>query len=335
MLGGVPLRRLIQYIAFIVLILVLLPSFIVSIWGWLKPPPSNLDSPFEVSIYITSTAQVVIMPLEEYVIGVVAAEMPALFSPAALEAQAVAARTYAVRRAQEFGGSGCSLHSLADVCDDPAHCQAYLPLEALQLKWGLMDYNENYARVRQAVKNTAGLVLTYRGQVIDPIFHSTCGGHTEDADKVWSNPFSYLTGVECSYCSHSPRFNDTKVYSHGDFIASLKQMDGAIAVTTQVLSKKNPPLTVQSRSESGRVLELAVGNRTLKGTEVRKALGLNSTNFTLDVSLTEVTVSTVGYGHGVGLCQYGADGMGQAGYDFREILAHYYQGIHLTALDSR
>lgn len=329
------MRGVLRYIALITIILVIVPALIVSIWGWLTPPPSSLDSPFDIALYITSTAQVVMMPLEEYVVGVVAAEMPALFAPAALEAQAAAARSYAVRRVRQFGGSGCSKHSLADVCDDPAHCQAYLPVEAMQLKWGMVAFSDNYTRIRRAVEATAGLVITYRGQVIDPIFHSTCGGKTEDANKVWSNFFPYLVSVECGYCSHSVRYSESKGFTHADLVAALKKYDAAVTVTAQALSGKTPPLDIRSRSETGRVLEVNVGGKVLKGTELRSALGLNSTNFTVEISSTEAVFTTIGYGHGVGLCQYGADGMAKAGYDFRSILQHYYQGASITALSSR
>lgn len=335
MLGGVTLRALLRFVALIIIILVIIPALIVGIWGWRTPPPSILDSPYEVAVYITSTAQIVMMPLEEYVVGVVAAEMPAAFAPAALEAQAIAARTYAARRVREFGGGGCNGHPLADICDNPAHCQAYLPLEALQLKWGLVGFNEYYTRIRHAVENTVGQILTYRGQAIDPIFHSTCGGQTEDADKVWSNYFDYLVSVICNYCSHSHRFTETKTFSHAEFLSALKQKDGSITVTAQQLAGKSPPVGIKTRSESGRVLEITVGPKTLKGTEFRSALGLNSTNLVLEVTASEVNVTTTGYGHGVGLCQYGADGMAKAGYDRKEILQYYYQGVQITSLDGR
>ena len=334
MLGGVALRALFRFIAIITVILVIIPALIVGIWGWLTPPPSVLDSPYEIAVYITSTSQVVTMPLEEYVIGVVAGEMPASFAPAALQAQATAARTYAVRRAIQFGGAGCSKHGLADICDDPAHCQAFLPPEALQLKWGLVSFNEYYARISNAVQHTAGQIITYRGQIIDPIFHSTCGGSTEDADKVWSNYFPYLVSVECGYCSHSARFVETKTLSHTDFLAALKAQDGAIAVTAQQLAGKTPPFEISTRSASQRVLEVSVGSRKLRGTEFRAALGLNSSNFEVEIAASAVLITTTGYGHGVGLCQYGADGMAKAGFDYKQILEHYYRGVHITNLNA-
>lgn len=323
---------ILRYTALCILVLVLTPALIVSFWGWLSPPPSPLDSPYEITLFITSTQQVVVLPLEDYVTGVIGAEMPALFEPAALQAQACAARTYAVRRARQFGGGGCSRHALADVCDDPAHCQAYLPLDALQFKWGMVAFNEYYSRIRQAAYNTAGMVITHRGQVIDPIYHSTCGGKTEDAHKVWSNRYLYLQSVACGYCEHSNRLTDTKTFTVNDFVSRLKQHDNAITVSAQGFKGRSLPVSIAKRSESGRVLEVRVGNRTIRGTEFRSIFGLQSTNFTLANSGDGVTVTTIGFGHGVGMCQYGADGMAKAGKDFKEIIAHYYQGAVLTHL---
>jgi len=319
-------RILVRYILLIIVILVVLPATIVWVWGWRTPPPLIVDSPVDISVFISSTGQILVLPLEEYVAGVVSAEMPARFEPAALEAQAIAARTYVLRRAKAYGGAGCTRHPLADVCDDPAHCQAYHPEEAWHTKWGFIDLRENSLRIKTAVARTAGLVLTYGGTLIDPIFHSTCGGATEDADKVWSNSFPYLTSVDCGYCEHSHRFTETKVFSIDTIVEMIKSGDSSIAVTAKDFSGTSIPLQVNSRSDSGRVLQVRVGDKVVKGTDVRTALGLNSTIFEIEFIDGEIVVTTTGYGHGVGMCQYGADGMAKAGKDFRQILEHYYRG---------
>ncbi len=324
------MRILVRYIALIAVMLVVLPATIVWVWGWRSPPPLLVDSPVEITVLITSTNQLLVLPLEEYVAGVVSAEMPALFAPAALEAQAIAARTYVLRRVKAFGGAGCSRHPLADVCDEPSHCQAYHPEEAWHTKWGFMDLRENSRRIKTAVARTAGLVLTYGGTFIDPIFHSTCGGTTEDADKVWSNSFPYLISVSCGYCQHSHRFTETKVFPIDSLVAMIKSVDNSIAVTAKDFTSKDIPLKITSRSDSGRVLQVRVGSKILKGTEVRSLLGLNSTIFDIEVKNNELVVTTTGYGHGVGLCQYGADGMAKAGKDFRQILEHYYRGVSIV-----
>ena len=312
--------------------LVVLPALIVSFWGWLAPPPPPVVSPYLVNVLLTSTAQVITLTLEDYVQGVVAAEMPALFAPAALEAQAVAARTYAVRRMRSLGGNGCNRHPGADACDDPAHCQAYLPVSAQKMKWGVLDFSANYYKIRLAVEATAGLVLTYDGQVIDPIFHSTCGGRTEYANLVWTNEYPYLSSVVCDYCQHSRRLTGQQTFTLTEVTDRLTQWNPAVAVTARALRSRTPPLTVAERSASGRVLAVRVGTRTMRGTEFRALFALDSTNFTLTIQSDRVTIATRGFGHGVGMCQFGADGLAQAGRNFREILAHYYRGAHVTEL---
>jgi len=298
------------------------------------PPPEQLDSPRMINLFLTGTGQIVVLPLEEYVAGVVAAEMPARFAMAALEAQAVAARTYVVRRARKFGGVGCGRHPLADVCDDPAHCQAYLPPSALQLKWGLIDFSGNMEKIQQAVANTAHQILTYRGRVIDPIYHSTCGGRTEYAEKVWANRYPYLSGRICGFCTHSNRFIEQKTFSPAEFLALVGQEGGAI-LAVRDLTRRPSPIEILRRSESGRVKELRVGNRHLTGTVMRGLLGLRSTNFTIVATRESVLVTTRGHGHGVGMCQWGADGLASAGKDFAYILKFYYQGVSLASIEGR
>lgn len=326
---------ILRYCIFVAIIIVIIPSLIVAMWGWWQPPPPPLDSPLAINIFLARTGQVVSLALEEYVSGVVAAEMPALFAPAALEAQAIAARTYVIRRARQFGGGGCSRHPEADVCDDPAHCQAYLPETALQLKWGMIDFARNLAKIQAAVRITAGQILTYRGRPIDPIYHSTCGGRTEYAENVWSNSYPYLRGRVCDFCSHSNRFTEEKVFAIQDFVNLLRQEDAALVLAARDLARRPPPVEILRRSASGRVKELRVGNRQFSGTALRRLLGLRSTNFLLTVGQNEISITTRGHGHGVGMCQWGADGLARSGKDHAYILKFYYQGVSLTALDGR
>jgi stage II sporulation protein D len=323
-------RFFLKYILVVTVVIILVPASIVWLWGWPTPPPLSLDSPVDVTLFISSTGQLLVLPLEEYVAGVVAAEMPALFSSSALEAQAVAGRTYVIRRLREFGGAGCSRNPLADVCDDPGHCQAFHPEEIWHTKWGFVDLRENARRIKNAVARTAGFILTYRGAVIDPIFHSTCGGLTEDADRVWSNSFPYLVSVECGYCQHSHRFTESTILTPEVLVETIKSRDGSISVLAKDFAGSSMPLKIITRSPSGRVMEVQVGDKIIKGTELRSILGLNSTIFEISLRPEGIVFTTTGYGHGVGMCQYGADGMAKARKDFRQILEHYYQGAAIV-----
>jgi len=323
-----------RYFALMTLVVVVLPGIIVVVGGWLAPPPKILDNPMTINLYLTATSQVITLPLEEYVAGVVAAEMPAEFGLAALQAQAVAARTYVVRRTRSFGGAGCDRHPLADVCDNPAHCQAYLSRSGLQLKWGMINFNRHMEKILQAVFDTAGLILTYGGRAIDPIYHSTCGGMTEFAEKVWSNSYPYLSGRACEFCRHSNRLTERRTFALAEFVALINQEGGAV-LAVRDLTSRPPQIEILRRSASGRVKEIRVGRRELTGTALRGLLGLRSTNFTIAVGKDGVVIETRGHGHGVGMCQWGSDGLADAGKDFEYILKFYYRGVRVQGLDDR
>lgn len=319
------------FIAVTIVILVL-PTMIVGSWEKVAPTPSLERPGVKIQVYITDSQQLMPLALEDYVKGVVAAEMPASFHLEALKAQAVAARTYAVKRARVFGGRGCDAHPGADLCTDPGHCQAWLPAAELQKKWGMIEYSSNWTKISQAVEETAGQIITYQGVVIDPLFHSTCGGQTEDAGAVWQQSFPYLVPVTCTYCQHSPKLKAEQKFSLSAFAAALRELDGTIAVTAQGLKSQAPALTVAEKTATGRVATVKLGSSSLKATALRHALGLNSTRFTYKIEGEQIVFQVQGYGHGVGMCQYGADGMGKAGKDYGAILKHYYQGTEVTKL---
>lgn len=315
----------------VVVVLIGIPSLVVSNWGGLSPTPPDEETPTHmINLYVTSTKQLVSMPLEEYIKGVVAAEMPASFHIEALKAQAVAARTYVVKRARAFGGKGCNSHPGADVCDSPGHCQAWLPSGELQQRWGMIEYPQHWAKISQAVESTAGKILTHQGVAIDPVYHSTCGGETEDAGQVWQVSLPYLQPKTCGYCTHSPRFTSQQAFSLSAFLTVVRELDGAIAVTAQQLSGAAPPISIAARTATGRVQSMLVGGRNLLGTRVRYALGLNSTRFTYTIANNQIIFDVKGFGHGVGMCQYGADGMANSGKRYDEILRFYYTGVMIT-----
>lgn len=321
------MRALLGLFLGVTVVIILLPVLIIGGWQTFAKEAATPVQDIMLKLYVTGSEQMVEIGLEEYVKAVVAAEMPATFHPEALKAQAVAARTYAVKRALAFGGRGCSAHTGADVCDDPAHCQAWLPAADLQKKWGMIQYQDYWGKISQAVEATAGLVVTYGGVVIDPLFHSTCGGLTEAASAVWQQDLPYLKPMRCDYCSHSPKLTAEHRFSLSTFAAVMHEMDGSIAVTAAAFKTTSSPLlTMGGQTVGDRVSHVSLAGEKIEATALRHALGLNSTRFTFTIEGEDIVFHTRGYGHGVGLCQYGADGMGQAGHDYRAILAHYYQG---------
>jgi len=267
----------------------------------------------EIRLFISADGSVIELPLEEYLVGVVLAEMPASFDLEALKAQAVCARTYTLKK--YF--SPVSGHLLqAVVCDDINHCQAYIAPAAY-----LTCYPDNrwaVQKVRKAVADTRGEVITLDGELIEPVYHSTCGGHTEDSEAVWGFKHDYLKGVPCLWDSGSPYYRKTLNISIEEFRRLL-----GLNPKTQLQSSR-----VES-TQNGTVERIAWGNTKLSGREVRQALNLPSAKFTISVNDETVAVTTMGNGHGVGLCQYGANGLAKEGENYKHILHHYYQGITL------
>ncbi|MGC7846525.1 stage II sporulation protein D [Desulforudis sp. 1088] len=284
--------------------------------------------PEKVRLYRHATGEIITLPLEEYLVGVVAAEMPAAFPPEALKAQAVCARTYILKRLTVQGGSVNNPHPEADICDDPRHGQAWYSREDLKQRWGTLDYYRFYYKVYRAVASTRGTVLVHKGELIDPVYHSSCGGATESAGDVWKFDLPYLRSVPCPY-DHDPYPGETKSFT-------LEQVDAALGTKISVL----PVITgvgdivqVLEYTSTGRPKLLSFGNTEVSATVVRDRLGLRSTNFTFTYKNGKLVYTTTGNGHGVGLCQYGAKGLAEHGRDFRAILQHYYTGVTIKKLE--
>ena len=284
-----------------------------------------------VRVYLHGEDKTVKMPLEDYLVGVVAAEMPAEFPLEALMAQAVAARTFAVKRLGA-GGVENPLHPGADLCDDHRHGQAWLSREELKERWGTLQYYQYYYKVKQAVDETRGQVLTYQGQLIDPAYHASCGGQTENSEDVWKFKVPYLRSVPCPY--------ETDPEPCHAVSFSFEQVDQALGTTLSAVpasGKQNSPPEIKAaeKTATGRPKSLLIGGRSFPAVAVRDSLGLRSTNFTWRVENGEITFTTTGYGHGVGLCQYGAKGLALHGYNYRTILGHYYSGAEITETERR
>lgn len=283
-----------------------------------------------VRVYLHQENRVAYMQLEDYLVGVVGAEMPAEFPVDALKAQAVAARTYVVKRIRA-GGVDNPLHAGADICDDHRHGQAWLPREELKKRWGTVRYYNYYYKVKKAVDETRGEVLTYQGELIDPAYHASCGGRTENSEDVWKYQAPYLKSVPCPYDS------DPDPVQTASF--SFAQVDQALGTSLSAVpaagkAKVSRDFKLVEKTNTGRPKTLLIGNRQFQAVAVRDLLGLRSTRFSWNIEGDTVTFTTTGYGHGVGLCQYGAKGMAEHGYNYRVILGHYYSGAEITEMKS-
>jgi len=254
--------------------------------------------------------QVSQMNVDEYLVGVLLAEMPASFETEAFKAQAVVARTYALK-ASVTGGK----HGDGSVCGDSACCQAYIS-EADYLSRG--GAQQTVDRVKGAIANTSGLVLTYEGSLIEATYFSCSGGSTEDAVAVWGTDFPYLRATDSPGEENAAHYEDIVTFSLEEFSQKL-----GLSLTGKGW------LGVATYTAGGGVNTIFIDGTEYKGTQIRTLLGLRSTNFEIMPDGNTVTVKTKGYGHRVGMSQYGADAMAVSGSTYDQILAHYYQGTTL------
>ena len=264
------------------------------------------------NIYVSvrrSDGRVVSLELEDYVTGVVGAEMPALFSSEALKAQAVIARTYALKA-----------NSMGQVLSDNESTQSYKDNGELASLWG-GNYSSYYSKIKDAVNSTKGVYLTYNGNYIEAVYHSTSNGRTEDSSNVWGNSYPYLVSVESSYDNTNPSFSISKSFSYSDLSSKL-----GIGVNS------SSEFNILGYTSGGRVSSISIDGNQFSGVSFRSMLGLRSADFDIVKNDDGVVITTRGYGHGVGMSQYGANGMGKAGYSYSDILLHYYPGVSLGQL---
>lgn len=307
-----------------IIILFMLPLLILKSCTREEPKKINeLEAADSIKIMVFNTAEGELyeMNLEEYVLGVLAGEMPSEFHIEALKAQALAARTYTLMRTRAFGGEGCEKHPGADVCTDPAHCQAYKDPKAIKF---------NYEKYKEAVQDTMGEVIVYNNALIDAVFHSTSGGKTENSEDVWSSKVPYLRSVISEYEENSPKLITKKEIKVNEFIAAMEKLDSEIKLSSKNIKNQ---IKIIDRSEGGRITSIEIGGKVVSGTAVRGALGLNSSNFSISYNGNTMLFTVTGNGHGIGLSQYGADGMGRNGSLYTDIIKHYYQGVEIIKIE--
>lgn len=284
----------------------------------------------KLKIFLAKENKVVEMSLEEYLPGVVASEMPANFELEALKAQAVAARTFALAHLRSIGGAGCSKNSQADLCDT-VHCQVFQSKESRTSLWPEEKKDEYWNKVLSAVKATEGEVLTYNGElVMNPQYFSTSGGKTEDAQTVFGFSAPYLKSVDSPGEEIAAKYKETYEFTYSNLANTINKNYPKAKVTAANLHKQ---LEILEKSEAGTVTKLKMGNIVIAGKDFRTMLGLNSANFTISYNDNSVKIQCIGYGHGVGMSQWGANVMAQKGKDYRQILTHYYQGTRIEKIE--
>ncbi|MGG1519801.1 stage II sporulation protein D [Paenibacillus oryzisoli] len=275
-----------------------------------------------IPVYLTKQAKIQTVPLEAYVKGVLAAEMPVSFELEALKAQAMAARTYVVRRVIEKDYSNMPVDD-ALVTDTTAH-QVYLTDEELRDKWGKSDYETNMAKIDRAVSETKDKILTYNHEPINATFFSTSNGYTENSEDYWPFKSPYLRSVASPWDEKlSSHYKETVTLSYKTLLQKL----GVPSISTIDGSAKG--MKVLTWSDGHRIKSMTIGGKVFTGREVREKLGLASSQFSWKWSGSQIAITTYGYGHGVGLSQWGADGMAKEGKTAEQIVTYYYTGISI------
>ncbi|MBM7095610.1 stage II sporulation protein D [Bacillus sp. H-16] len=275
-----------------------------------------------VSVFRSQSETIEEVDFESYIAGVVASEMPASYEKEALKAQALTARTYIIR--QMTSPSDVNIPEGADVTDTVMH-QVFQDQEELKARHG-DNYEDMMAKIEEAVAETKGEVITFNGSPITATFFSTSNGYTENSEEYWENEIPYLRSVESPWDKESPRFNGERTFTVPEFESTLGVSVAGISGSAIG--------DITERTTGGRVGKVRFGDTEFTGREIRDKLELDSSDFTITRNGTEIVVTTRGWGHGVGMSQFGADGMAKEGKTYQDIIHHYYKDVQITEADN-
>lgn len=260
----------------------------------------------EITVY-RSNGSVINLNMTDYLIGVVSSEMPASFNLEALKAQSVLARTYALKAKQ----TGKKLTNTVST-------QSYIDIDQMKNKWG-NSFNTYYNKIKNAVENTNGEYLSYNGNYIEALYHSTNNGKTESSFDVFGNYYPYLISVSSEYDKNA-----------SSYLRTISMPLDTISNKLGLSLNNDSVISILSYTDGGNIKEININGNNFSGKKVRELLGLRSADFDISISDNNANITTRGYGHGVGMSQYGANGMANAGYSYKDILSHYYPGATLT-----
>ena len=280
-----------------------------------------------IKLYHTETKKTEEVALDDYLCNAISAEMPVSYDIEALKAQAIVSRTYTLYQIVNGGGKH---GKVADICDNFGCCQAWISKEDRLAKWKESDRNSNWEKITKAVGSTSGKVITYDNKLIDAFFHSNSGGKTENVADVWGGSnFPYLQSVETSGESDYKDYSSNVSILKKDLLSKLKKEHNDVKIDFN----KKDEIKILDYTEGGRVKTVKFGNIEIAGTEVRKILELRSTNFTIKIDKDNVIFDVVGYGHGVGMSQTGANSMAKSGKNCEDIIKHFYTDVEIKYLN--
>lgn len=314
------MKKMLILIALILIITMVMPLVVVKlpIVNEEEEVIENAIASDKVKVYIKNEDRVEEMDSMQYLKEVVSAEMPADFHEEALKAQAVAARTYLVNRKRL---PATDIHKGADICTDSAHCKAWISESKRREAWGNMA-EENWQKISDAVEKTDGVIITYEGEPISAVFHSTSSGVTENAIDVWGGSVPYLVSVESLSDKESPKYSSEQSFSIDEFKKLSEEKIQGVDWNKGLFSDIE-------RSGAGGIIKIKIGGVEVKGTEFRNIFSLRSTNVSIKEEEGKIFMSVKGYGHGVGMSQYGANYLAYEGKNYIEILKTYYTGVEV------
>lgn len=276
----------------------------------------------KVNLLHSETGEVENLDLDEYLLGVVSSEMPASFELEALKAQAVVARTYTIYKITEG-----KKHENADICDDSNCCQAWISKENRLSKWNENEREANWIKIEEAVNSTKGKIVTYEGKPINAFFHSNSGGTTDTATNVWGGSnYPYLQSVETSGEDSYTQYSSEVILNKDEFVNKLKEYHSDIQIDFTLENQ----IEILEYTEGNRVKTIRIGNLNLSGVEIRNIFKLKSAKFEIIIDSENIKFSVIGYGHGVGMSQTGADSMAKQGSNYKEIIKHFYTGVEIV-----
>lgn len=276
----------------------------------------------------SETGQINEISVRDYVIGAVAAEMPASFEPEALKAQAVAAHTYAERQRNIQHESPDSTLGTADFSDDPNKYQSFFTNEQIRRYFG-DNYRTHYEKISAAVDDVLDYILVYDNEPIIAAFHSMSSGTTESAENAWGTAVDYLISVDSSSDISAPRYTDEVKITESFLKSRLEKVFEGVDLGDD----PHDWIKIVDISDSGTVLTAEVGDITVTGAEIRDAFGLRSADFEISFDDSDAVFTTHGFGHGVGMSQYGANSMALDGKSWKQILAHYYPNANIVSIE--
>lgn len=279
--------------------------------------PSDETSSFNINQNINvldeENNKIINIDVENYLIGVLAGEMPASFNYEALKAQAIASRTYAYYKIKISDKD-------YDLTND-TRSQMFISDNDMHKLWG-NEYDKYLSIIKNAINDTSNMVMTYNNEIISAYYFSMSNGYTENVQNVFGEQKEYLQSVESKEDESNQNFMVTKVFKREEFCSLLNILCDDITITNI------------EKTSSNRINKITINNKEFTGINIRDYLDLRSTDFEININNNEILITTKGYGHGVGMSQYGANTMANDGYNYEQILKHYYKGIEIKNINN-